>query len=598
MNGPFPRTLRLFLCLLLCVASFHVQAKPVGFDWLEVPEDNLDVAQVQQLPDSQWQYNSAAEVLNRGFSNGAFWLRVAIEPEPANRVLEIAYPLLDEVSVYWERDGQIVESHLTGDTRPFNTRPIIHRTFVLLVPSNTEPVVAWVRIKTQGSVQIPVAVTPSATFLANEQFSYGWQTMFLGIVVALALYNLFLFLIVRHQTYLWYVLAVIFSGAVQLNFNGLLFQWFWPDLPWINRYFTVPIVSCALIAAIVFTMRFLLVSLHSRWGYRVLQGLLGISVIGLIYGFVGSYQSGIMLISALAAFATPVAWMIGIDVWRKGQILGGFYVLAWTPLLLGHLVLAVSKLGWIPRSPFTELAPQAGVAVEVILLSFALAYRINMERRRRQQAQEHALDVQRQANLTLESRVRERTEELEQANEQLRAISLTDGLTHVANRRRFDEKLETEWNRALRHEHELSLILLDIDHFKQVNDRFGHLVGDDCLVALASILSDEVQRSGDLVARYGGEEFAILLPATDVAGAQQVAERMQLSVARTPVNSGEHVSPVSLTISLGVATLTPNRQSDCQELIRRADEALYAAKADGRNRVVVWHPKAVAPTTG
>ncbi|HCR47155.1 MAG TPA: sensor domain-containing diguanylate cyclase, partial [Marinobacter hydrocarbonoclasticus] len=109
---------------------------------------------------------------------------------------------------------------------------------------------------------------------------------------------------------------------------------------------------------------------------------------------------------------------------------------------------------------------------------------------------------------------------------------------------------------------------------------------------------DEVQRSGDLVARYGGEEFAILLPTTDVAGAQQVAERMRLSVARTPVNSGEHMSPVSLTISLGVATLTPNRQSDCQELIRRADEALYAAKSDGRNRVVVWHPKAVAPTTG
>ena len=152
--------------------------------------------------------------------------------------------------------------------------------------------------------------------------------------------------------------------------------------------------------------------------------------------------------------------------------------------------------------------PQAGVAVEVILLSFALAYRINMERRRRQQAQEHALDIQRQANLTLESRVRERTEELEQANEQLRAISLTDGLTHVANRRRFDEKLETEWNRALRHEHELSLILLDIDHFKQVNDRFGHLVGDDCLVALASILSAQA-----LVACWeGGSRSAHRLP--------------------------------------------------------------------------------------
>jgi len=174
-----------FRAVAVC-CHFRVFAEPVGFDWVEVPEDNLTVTQVQQLPDSQWQYNSAARVLNQGFSNGAFWLRVPVEPEPINRVLEIAYPLLDEVSVYWERDGQIVESHLTGDTRPFNTRPIIHRNFVFLVPSNTEPVIAWVRVKTQGSVQIPVAVTPSATFLANEQFSYGWQAMFLGIVVALS----------------------------------------------------------------------------------------------------------------------------------------------------------------------------------------------------------------------------------------------------------------------------------------------------------------------------------------------------------------------------------------------------------------------------
>ena len=598
MNGRISRRTGIFLTLLLCLAVNAAHAEPVAFQWLSVPQGARDVEAVRAFGPDQWQTVPAGQTLNRGFSDDEFWLQVRVPAQPANRVLEVGYPLLDEVSVYWELDGRIIESHHTGDTRPFDSRPIVHRNFVFLVPSNTEPVTAWIRVQTQGSVQVPVAVTPSAEFLANEQISYGWQTMFLGIVVALALYNLFLFLIVRHQTYLWYVLTVVCSGAVQLNFNGLLFQWFWPDVPWINRYFTVPVVSAALIAAIVFTMKFLLVKSYSRWGYRVLQTLLAVNLLGLIYGFVGSYQVGIIWISSLAAFATPVAWLIGINVWRRGQILGGFYVLAWTPLLLGHLVLAVSKLGWIPRSPFTELAPQAGVAVEVILLSFALAYRINMERRRRQQAQEHALDIQRQANLTLESRVRERTEELEQANEQLRAISLTDGLTHVANRRRFDEKLETEWNRALRHEHELSLILLDIDHFKQVNDRFGHLVGDDCLVALASILSDEVQRSGDLVARYGGEEFAILLPATDVAGAQQVAERMRLSVARTPVNSGEHMSPVSLTISLGVATLTPNRQSDCQELIRRADEALYAAKADGRNRVVVWHPKAVAPTTG
>ncbi|MHA7853907.1 sensor domain-containing diguanylate cyclase [Marinobacter shengliensis] len=596
MNGPFPRTVCQLFGLLLCVVSFHVHAEPVGFDWVEVPEDNLTVTQVQQLPDSQWQYNSAARVLNQGFSNGAFWLRVPVEPEPINRVLEIAYPLLDEVSVYWERDGQIVESHLTGDTRPFNTRPIIHRNFVFLVPSNTEPVIAWVRVKTQGSVQIPVAVTPSATFLANEQFSYGWQAMFLGIVVALSLYNLFLFVIVRHTTYLWYVLTVVSTGMIQLNFNGLLFQWFWPDLPGLNRYFTVPVISFAMFCAVMFTIKFLAVRQYSLVSYRILQGLMAACAFTFLYGLLGPYQSGIALVSGIAAFATPAAWLIGLYVWRQGQVLAGFYVLAWTPLLVGHLVLAVSKLGWIPTSQFTELVPQAGVAIEAILLSFALAYRINLERRRRQEAQEHALKVQQQANLTLEARVRERTEELERANEQLKAISLTDGLTHVANRRRFDEKLEIEWGRALRHEHELSLLLLDIDHFKRVNDELGHLTGDDCLVALAGILQAEVQRAGDLVARYGGEEFAILLPTTDSAGALLVAERIRKAVAGTPVATKEQDTPVPLTISVGVATMLPARGVSSPELVRRADEALYAAKDNGRNRVAVWQPKVPAPT--
>ena len=195
----------------------------------------------------------------------------------------------------------------------------------------------------------------------------------------------------------------------------------------------------------------------------------------------------------------------------------------------------------------------------------------------------------------LETRVRERTEELEQANDQLRSMSLTDGLTRVANRRRFDDKLDIEWNRAMRHDQELSLLMLDIDHFKKVNDSFGHLVGDDCLVSLAATLQGEILRASDLVARYGGEEFAVLLPATDGEGARQVAERMRQAVAGKPVPSGQGGTPVELTISVGVATMRPAIGAGSQELVRRADEALYAAKTNGRNRVEVWRDEAVAP---
>ncbi|MCE0759337.1 diguanylate cyclase [Marinobacter sp. G11] len=595
MKGFSAAVLQIILCLFLALGAVAAQADPVGFRWLEVPDDSLNIDGVRSLLQDRWQAHEADTVLNLGFSDGTFWLRVEVPPEPRNRLLQVGYPLLDEVSVYWEQAGNIVETWHTGDTLPFRSRPIEHRTFVFLVPSNTEPVTAWVRVKTQGSIQIPVKVTPSAEFLAYEQIAYGWQAMFVGVVVALALYNLFLFAIVRYPTYLWYVLTVLSAGLVQLNFNGLLFQWFWPDLPVVKQYLTAVMVPLGLSLALVFTMKFLSVRQYSRGAYRLLQVLLMACLFAIGYGLLGSYQCAIALISTLAAFVTAAAWAVGVLVWRRGQVLAGFYVVAWTPLLIAHLLLALAKLGLIPSNRAIEVAPQVGVAIEVVVLSLALAYRINLERRRRQEAQEHALDIQREANLMLETRVRERTEELEQANDQLRSMSLTDGLTRVANRRRFDDKLDIEWNRAMRHDQELSLLMLDIDHFKKVNDSFGHLVGDDCLVSLAATLQGEILRASDLVARYGGEEFAVLLPATDGEGARQVAERMRQAVAGKPVPSGQGGTPVELTISVGVATMRPAIGAGSQELVRRADEALYAAKTNGRNRVEVWRDEAVAP---
>ncbi|MEP1217460.1 MAG: diguanylate cyclase [Marinobacter sp.] len=566
--------------------------------WVEAPEPETGIEDIRALPESQWRPAAEDETLNFGFSNSSFWLRVEVPAEPFNRLLEIGYPLLDDVRVYWFVDGKQVERHLTGDSRAFGSRPIYHRNFVFLVPSNTQPATAYVRVRSEGSVQIPVRVISSADFLAAEQLDYGWQALFLGIMVAMALYNLFIFVIVRHLAYLWYVLTVIASALVLLNFNGLVFQWLWPDLPVINRYFTAPAISANIFFAAMFTLSFLAVRRYSPVAYRLLQLIALISVGCFIYGLSGSYQSATALISLIAAAVTPLTWLMGLAVWYRGQVLAGFYVVAWTPLLLGHLVMAISKIGLIPTNALTEIAPQIGVAVEVILLSFALAYRINLERQRRIQAQEHTLEVQRKANQTLEARVQARTEELEQANEQLRAVSITDGLTRVANRRRFDEKLSAEWKRALRQGHPLSMVLLDIDYFKRVNDDHGHLAGDDCLVTIARVCGKEIQRSGDLLARYGGEEFSVLLPATPEAGAVSVAERLRVAVAETPVHIDDQAKQLNLSVSLGVATILPAPGRRPSDLIARADEALYAAKNAGRNRVMVFRDSGAGTVPG
>jgi len=158
----------------------------------------------------------------------------------------------------------------------------------------------------------------------------------------------------------------------------------------------------------------------------------------------------------------------------------------------------------------------------------------------------------------------------------------TDGLTELANRREFEESLASEISRAERFGHSLALVLADLDNFKQVNDRFGHRAGDEVLRAFADILRETV-RDIDVAARYGGEEFAILLPQTDIAGAERLAERLREAVATRPMAEAQS-SPVVVTSSFGVAAF-PEAQT-AADLFGAADEALYRAKRAGKNCVV------------
>lgn len=188
--------------------------------------------------------------------------------------------------------------------------------------------------------------------------------------------------------------------------------------------------------------------------------------------------------------------------------------------------------------------------------------------------------------------VRERTEELEDANRRLAQMSYIDSLTDVSNRRSFDEELSLEWRRSTRTRAPLSLLLIDIDGFKAFNDALGHHAGDDCLRKVAAVIAECVRRAGDTVARYGGEEFAVLLPETDCAGATVLAERVRAAIeARNIWHPG--ATRGRLTVSIGVATTTAKEEVDPSTLVRAADGALYQAKGDGRNLVRVNETAAV-----
>ena len=196
------------------------------------------------------------------------------------------------------------------------------------------------------------------------------------------------------------------------------------------------------------------------------------------------------------------------------------------------------------------------------------------------------------ANRSLEHRVVERTAALQKANEallvanqKLEVYSQTDGLLRIANRKYFDSRLIDEWNRAIRERYPIGLLMIDVDFFKHYNDHYGHLAGDACLQAIAKAASSKMVRAIDLLARFGGEEFVAMLPSTDLDGAHKVALGICEAVSRLNIPHASSSVADHVTVSIGVTSILPDRKSATDEAVAAADQALYAAKQQGRNRV-------------
>jgi diguanylate cyclase (GGDEF)-like protein len=183
----------------------------------------------------------------------------------------------------------------------------------------------------------------------------------------------------------------------------------------------------------------------------------------------------------------------------------------------------------------------------------------------------------------LTCKVQEQAIALQAANQQLERLANLDGLTQVANRRCFDERLEQEWKRHAREQSPLALILCDIDYFKRYNDYYGHQAGDACLKRVAQTLEASVQRSTDFVARYGGEEFVIILPNTSFDGAIHIAELIQINIRHLEIPHVQSDANPYVTISLGISSKIPTLETSSISLIASADKALYVAKKYGRN---------------
>jgi len=552
--------------------------------YLEDPAGDLTVHQF--LAKEQSLQENHSRVFTRGYSESIWWLKVKLtnESERTRWLLEVAYSPLDHLDIYLFKGDRQVDHFTLGDQQDFSERPILHRNYVVPVPIEENSVTDIViRIETSSSTKLNARLWSEKAFEQHKLEDALIQGMYFGALGIIAAYNLLMGFALRDRIYLYYVGYVVAVGFFVATLNGWAFQYLWQrSIVW-NSQAIVVLISLVIFFAASFSRKFLDVPTLSRPLDILIQAVIWISVAIGVSSFWIPYGILIQIMAPLAALACVVALLIGVFGLINGRSAARYYCIAWVVFLVGGVALALSNIGLLPSNAFTDNAAQVGSLIEIVLLSFALAERINQERNLRYEAQKKALELQANHTHELEKQVRERTESLEQAYAKLEALSVTDQLTGLKNRRYLDQTLEHETGRSARNQLPMAVMLLDVDHFKHVNDQYGHLVGDDCLRAIAQRLSKEVCRPTDVVARYGGEEFCVILPETPHAGAQVVAERIRRSIGDRPLET--RIGPLAVTVSVGVCVQVPERENDVTRFLTDADSALYHSKEEGRDRV-------------
>lgn len=566
------------------------QRLSLGGQWAYLADATrrLTLEEVRQVDRAGSFQGTTGATASLGAGEVAYWLRLRLTNRGAlsnQWILEFPYTVLGGIDVYLVYpDGRVSEQH-GGGRRPFHYRALPHRTPNFLLPLAADQTVdLYVRLETAGIVFAEATLwRPSAfhAYAENEQIAVG---VLLGLLSAFCLYALANAVVARDRGYLFCALWVMSLTLSGMALNGVAAQYLWPDHAELNE---VAVPLFAGVAGLLFVAL-------AREALQIDRGKPVLHLVGM--GLLLSFAVQILLVSISTVVASSLSVVLlpaaiiymmvaaAIRV-RMGMASANWFQLASFCLLVGNFLMLAMLLGFWPIHAVAAAGPVLGSAAGALLIAIGLA---DHSRRTMQQ---RVAQLRREKE-AIEEEIRERSgelretiESLESANRGLRKSNLIDPLTGIRNRRYFEERLQTEWERALRGENWLAVILLDLDHFKRINDTFGHPAGDACLVSAAHAISDVIRRSGDRVTRFGGEEFAIVLPATDPFGAARIGESLRKTIADLEVSANG--SWLRLTTSVGVAAVRPKLSMRPETLVELADQALYRAKQQGRNRMCV-----------
>lgn len=565
------------------------------FEYLEDPSSALTIGQVQNAVNTErFQLLNKGATPNLGYSRSAFWFRVHIstsEHISQDWMLEIPFPTLDNIEVFLidNQDRSIIETYASGDVRPFEERALRHRNFVFpfSIPRAHE-VTLYLRVQSRGSLTVPATLWRSEVYDLKSRNEYMAISLYFGIFAALFAYNLLLYFSRRIRLYLFYALFVAGMAFGQGSWNGLFFEYLWPTFPDFGNIAALLGFSATGLFGAIFSREFL-----RSWRYapRVDKGLLLCIWVfaALLPGvYVLEYQTHAITTSIAGVSFSLLSVLAGWFSWRGGLLSARFFLLASTILLVGAAALGARNLGLVPTNFFTLHAMQIGSALQILLLSFALAERITELRRLRRRADVEAararkenMEALREAERELENKVQERTRELEHLTEELReqetelrTITLHDPLTGLANRRLFEDRLNAACARAHVDGQRIAVFVINLDNFKQVNDSFGHETGDALLKAVAERLRRSL-RNRDTIARIGGDEFFAMADGlNDPRDAERIGCKL-LSALCPELTAGDHALQPSTSIGIGIF---PEDGENPLDVIERASQAMDQAK--------------------
>ncbi|PKM15117.1 MAG: hypothetical protein CVV12_10560 [Gammaproteobacteria bacterium HGW-Gammaproteobacteria-2] len=522
-----------------------------------------------------------------GFHDGAYWLHSSVlnrSGADQRWLLVLSYALIDSIDLYVRYPDGRIEHFVSGDTLTFAARSVSYRhpNFWIDI-ANGEDVDILLRAQSRSSIQLPLTIYSPAAFAEmahNAQLGLG---IYYGILFGLLLYNLILWLALRDANHLWYVLHLSGIGLLSACIYGLAFEWLWPQSPWLANQ-SVPIsIALAQLAMHQFARRFL--DLRHTWplGDRIAKAILAIYAALAVASLALPYSTAVLIGTALVFPGVIYILIEGINAARHGFRAARLFLLSWSILLLGAAVYAMVSFGVLPKTLLTEYGIQIGSTLEMFGLSFALAYRYVALRSENER-------IIHSAKTQLERRVAERTGELQSALEQLadanarlRQLNRHDQLTGAYNRSHVNESYERMLKHVQHDRQQLGLLILDIDHFKAINDNHGHLAGDDCLREVAKRIKSQLNDERSIVARFSGEEFVIMAPCNGWDDAHKLAEHLRQQFAASPI-ACQGMS-MTVSVSIGIHLTDPLMPQTLDRALTWADRALSAAKKAGRNTV-------------